>query len=476
MPAPTIRPETNARPAQDTAISLARGVLAGERSATTLVSDALADIHARNAASNSFTSITAERAQAKARAVDQALAAGDAVGPLAGVPIAVKNLFDLKGVTTLAGAKVRADDPPAQHDAVLVQRLEAAGAVVVGALNMDEHAYGFTTENTHYGPCRNPHDPSRIAGGSSGGSGAAVAAGLVSLTLGSDTNGSIRVPSSLCGVYGLKPSFGRLSRRGTYPFVNSLDHLGPMATSVADLALAYDIMQGPDADDIACAQRPVEPISESIAQGCRPERVAILGGYFDIWSTDPARAAVQNVASVLGAVDVIELPGAEQARAAAFILTAAEGGALHRQQLISRYADYEPLSRDRLVAGSLIPANWVTQAQRVRYQFYCAVRKVFERYDVLLAAATPVAAPKIGTEWLTLNGEQLPARAAIGLFTQPISCIGLPVCTVPTWPAMGPDAHLPIGVQLITAHWQEGMAVAAAHQLESSGVAEFRLA
>lgn len=476
MPAPTISPDTQRQPAKKTAINLAHSVRSGALSASTLVHETLADIQARDATFNSFTATTAQRAQSKALAIDQAVAAGTDVGPLAGVPIAVKNLFDLQGVTTLAGSKVRADDPPAQQDAVLIQRLEAAGAVVVGALNMDEHAYGFTTENTHYGPCRNPHDPSRIAGGSSGGSGAAVAAGLVPLTLGSDTNGSIRVPSSLCGLYGLKPSFGRLTRRGTYPFVNSLDHLGPMASSVADLALAYDIMQGPDADDIACAQRPVERVSEGIASGCRPERVAILGGYFDRWSTDPARAAVRSAAGVLGAIDVIDLPGAEQARAAAFILTAAEGGALHRQQLISRYADYEPLSRDRLVAGSLIPATWVTQAQRIRYQFFLSVRKVFERYDVLLAAATPVAAPKVGTEWLTLNGEQLPARAAIGILTQPISCIGLPVCTVPMWPAIGPDAHLPIGVQLISAHWQEGHAIAAAYQLEASGVAQFRLA
>lgn len=476
MPEPTIRPETNPCPAKQTAIGIARSVLSGECLATTIVNQRLDDIRVRNTVSNSFTAITADRALSKAQVIDQAVAASDALGPLAGVPIAVKNLFDLQGVTTLAGAKVRADDPPALQDAVLVQRLEAAGAVVVGALNMDEHAYGFTTENTHYGPCRNPHDTSRIAGGSSGGSGAAIAAGLVTLTLGSDTNGSIRVPSSLCGVYGLKPTFGRLTRRGTYPFVNSFDHLGPMASSVADLALAYDIMQGPDAEDIACAQRPIEPVSEYIASGCRPERIAILGGYFDQWSTDPARAAVRSAASALGAVDVIELPGAEQARAAAFILTAAEGGALHHPQLITRYDDYEPLSRDRLVAGSLIPANWVIQAQRVRYQFYLSVRKVFERYDLLLAAATPVAAPKIGTDWLTLNGKQLPARAAIGLLAQPFSCIGLPVCTVPMWPAIGPDAHLPIGVQLIAAHWQEGNAIATAHQLEASGVAQFRQA
>ena len=160
------------------------------------------------------------------------------------------------GVVTLAGSKIDAERPPAAADARIVQRLVAAGAVPVGALNMDEYAYGFTTENTHYGPTRNPHDTARVAGGSSGGSAAAVAAGLVPLSLGSDTNGSIRVPASLCGIFGLKPTYGRLSRTGARPFVASLDHVGPFARSVADLAAAYDAMQGPDPDDPACAQTP----------------------------------------------------------------------------------------------------------------------------------------------------------------------------------------------------------------------------
>ena len=157
----------------------------------------------------------------------------------------------MAGVTTLAGSIIERDKPPASRDATLVERLGAAGAVLVGALNMDEYAYGFTTENSHYGPTRNPHDPTRVAGGSSGGSAAAVAAGLVPLSLGSDTNGSIRVPAALCGVYGLKPTFGRLSRQGVYPFVHSLDHTGPFARTVRDLAAAYDVLQGPDPLDPA---------------------------------------------------------------------------------------------------------------------------------------------------------------------------------------------------------------------------------
>ena len=191
--------------------------------------------------------MTAERARATRRRDRRGDApAASRVGPLAGVPFAVKNLFDIAGLPTLAGSKINRDRPPAAADATLVARLEAAGAVLVGALNMGEYAYDFTGENCHDGPSRNPHDTARMTGGSSGGSGAAVAGGLVPLALGSDTNGSIRVPSSFCGVFGLKPTYGRLSRAGSFPFVASLDHLGPLARTAGDLALAYDAMQGPD--------------------------------------------------------------------------------------------------------------------------------------------------------------------------------------------------------------------------------------
>ena len=234
------------------ASAMASAVRAGEISARELLDTCVARIAATDAQVNAFTSQTLARAQQEADAVDERRRQGQPLGPLAGVPYAVKNLYDIEGVTTLAGSKINRSHAPAFADAFLVQQMKAAGAVLVGALNMDEYAYGFTTENTHYGPCHNPHDLTRIAGGSSGGSGAAVAAGQVSITLGSDTNGSIRVPASLCGVWGLKPTFGRLSRRGTYPFVYSLDHLGPMASSLAGLALAYDALQSPDPLDAGC--------------------------------------------------------------------------------------------------------------------------------------------------------------------------------------------------------------------------------
>src|SRR4051794_29522651 len=236
----------------------ARIVRNGERSALSITEAALSRIKSLNKTLNAFTDVTAGRARAKAQALDKARGDGQILGPLAGVPFAVKNLFDVEGLPTRAGSKINRKHAPAKRDATLIERLEAAGAVLVGALNMGEYAYDFTGENVHDGNAHNPHDPAHMTGGSSSGSAGAVAGGLVPLALGSDTNGSIRVPSSFCGIFGLKPTYGRLSRARSFPFVASFDHLGPFARNAKDLALAYDVMQGPDADDAACADRPVE--------------------------------------------------------------------------------------------------------------------------------------------------------------------------------------------------------------------------
>ncbi|KRC70018.1 amidase [Achromobacter sp. Root83] len=453
---------------------IARQIRSGERTATAVLDATLARVRERDPRYNCFTAVTESRARLEAAAIDARRARGEALPPLAGVPYAVKNLFDIADEVTLAGGRVNASNPPARRDAALVERMRAAGAVLIGALNMDEHAYGFTTENTHYGACRNPHDISRIAGGSSGGSAAAVAAGMVPLTLGSDTNGSIRVPASLCGVFGLKPTYGRLPRTGSFPFVGSLDHLGPFAASASDLAAAYDALQGPDADDVACAQRACAPVLPTLSDGAGALRVAVLGGYFSEWAGPQARRAVEIAARALDATDIVELPGAAQARAAAFIITAAEGGALHRRKLVTHYDYYEPHSRDRLVAGSLVPAAWVQQAQRIRHRVYLQALALFERYDVLIAPATPVSATPVGADWLTLAGKELPARASMGLLTQPVSAIGLPVCTAPTWPGLEQDGHLPLGVQLIGAPWREADCLRAAHVLELAGAAHSR--
>jgi 1-carboxybiuret hydrolase len=450
-----------------TALAIAAAVARGETTASAEVEAALARIAAGDGVVNAFTAVTADRARSEAALVDQRRARGEKLPPLAGVPFAVKNLFDVAGLPTLAGSRLHERRPAADRDAVLVARMQAAGAVLVGALNMDAYAYGFTTENTGYGPVRNPHDTARTAGGSSGGSAAAVAAGMVPVTLGSDTNGSIRVPSSLCGIFGLKPTYGRLSRSGSFPFVASLDHLGPFATDVADLAACYDALQGPDPADPAFAQRPLEPVTPVLRRDAsEPLRIARLGGYFDHWASPEARAAAMRAAEALGGHRTIELPEVERARAAAFVISASEGGALHRETLQRDYDGFEPHNRDRFLAGALTPATWYVQAQKTRAWFAGQVRAIFADVDVLVAPATPVAATLLGEEWVELGGERLPLRPSLGLFTQPISCIGLPVAAVPI---SGPG--LPLGVQLIAAPWREDLCLRAALQLERAGVA-----
>src|SRR6202795_2104764 len=235
-----------ANPDDLSVLQIAQAVTGRKISALGVTEAALARIAKHDPVLNAFTDVTADRARAKARAVDAAIGAGKNPGSLAGVPYAVKNLFDVQGLPTRAGSKINRDLAPSPRDATLIERMEAAGAVLVGALNMGEYAYDFTGENVHDGPSRNPHDTTRMTGGSSGGSGGAVGGGLVPLALGSDTNGSIRVPSSLCGVFGLKPTYGRLSRARSFPFVSSFDDLGPFARNVGDLALAYGASQARD--------------------------------------------------------------------------------------------------------------------------------------------------------------------------------------------------------------------------------------
>ncbi|WP_366834221.1 AtzE family amidohydrolase [Rhodoferax sp.] len=454
-----------------TGIDLARAIATGEASAAEVVEACIAHIDASDGRINAFTGKSYRRARQEAAAVDARRARGDALPPLAGVPYAVKNLFDMEGEVTLAGSTVNRTHAPAAQDAFLVAQMKAAGAVLVGALNMDEYAYGFTTENTHYGPVRNPHDLSRIAGGSSGGSGAAVAAGQVPITLGSDTNGSIRVPSSLCGVWGLKPTFGRLSRRGSYPFVHSIDHLGPFADSVQSLALAYEVLQGPDPLDPGCHVTQIQSVG-SLARGVEGLRVGLLGGYFHENATPPAREVAMLAAKALGAVDLVEWPDAALGRAAAFIVSASEGGSLHLPDLRTRADEFEPLSVDRFISGALQPASWYLRAQRFRRIYRDRVNALFQQWDVLLAPATPVSAPVIGTEWLDINGQQQPCRPSLGLLTQPISFAGCPVVAAPMWPTG--TGGMPIAVQIIAAPWREDLALRAASALQRAGVAHLK--
>jgi AtzE family amidohydrolase len=453
------------------ALTIADAVRRKSISATELTQTFLRHLRRENSKFNCFTVVTEDVATAAARSVDAAIAANGELGALCGVPYAVKNSFDVHGVRTLAGSRINAERPPAARDATAVGRMRQAGAILLGSLNMEEYAYGFTSENAHYGPVRNPHDTSRIAGGSSGGSAAAVAAGLVPLTLGSDTGGSIRLPAALCGVFGLKPTFGRLNRSGCFPLAASFDTVGPFARTVEDLVAAYQAMLGvsPDKPEAGAAVWPAPHHGRSKVDSLR---IATADGYFDDYSDDDSRAAVARVAQVLGSARRVTIAQADRARAAHVVITAAEGAAVHLSSLRTRPGDFEPQSRDRLLAGAVSPASWYLQAQRFRRWFYGEVVKLFENLDVILAPASPCAATLIGQESMNLQGRDLSPRAYMGMLTQPISLTGLPVITVPVLRT----GKMPLGVQIIAPPWREDICFRVARALERSGVAHTQIA
>lgn len=449
------------RPAHE----IAAAVRAREVSAHEIAEAAISLIESDNKRLGAFTDPTFARALSEAERVDAAIAAGEA-SPLAGVPYAVKNLFDIEGLVTRAGSLINRDNPPSIADATLIARMKQAGCILLGGLNMGEYAYDFTGENAHDGPSLNPHDTSRMSGGSSGGSGAAVAAGMVAASLGSDTNGSIRVPASFCGLFGLKPTFGRLSRTGSFPFCASLDHLGPLARSALDLALLFDALQANDPADPAQIRRPAVETHRDIDEGIDGLRIAVAGGYFREKAMPEALAAVDYLAEVLGTTREVTLPEAARARAAAYLITTSESSALHLDRLRTRAADFDPDTRGRLLSGTMVPALWTIAAQRFRSWFRDAMKDVFRDVDIILAPATPFHALKSGTKTVTLDGVNMPARPNIGLFTQPISFIGLPVVAVPVWLD---GASLPIGVQVIAPAWREDLALRVARHLELVG-------
>ena len=448
------------------ATSLAQSVQNHEVSATSIVASAIARIEKHNPLLNCFTTVLAEKAMQDAAAVDAAIAAGKDPGVLAGVPFGVKDLFDVAGISTLAGSKINAENPPAAQDATLVVRLKQAGAVLVGAQTMDEYAYGFVTENSHYGASRNPHNPAHMTGGSSGGSASAVAGGLVPLSLGSDTNGSIRVPSSFCGIFGLKPTYGRLSRAHTYPFVDSLDHLGPFARSVRDLALVFDLLQGSDSADPVCTQRSPQPCLPELTKGIEGLRIAIADDYFLKGAEPEVLTALETLAKALGATQQITIPEAHRARAAAFIITACEGSNLHLKDLRQRPQDFDFATRDRFLAGALIPATWYLQAQKFRRWYRDRVRELFSQVDIILAPTTPCPAPLIGQTTLMLDGQEVLLRPNVGLYAQPLSLIGLPIVAVP----VQRPGQLPLGIQVIAAPYNEALALRVAAYLEAQGI------
>ncbi|GBQ96605.1 AtzE family amidohydrolase [Asaia lannensis] len=433
---------------------IASAVRSGERSAVRIVETCLDRVTQRDGATNAITRLLAERALDQARRVDALVAEGIDPGPLAGVPFGIKDLFDVEGLVTTAGSRVLAGNAPADCDAVLVSRLVSAGAIPLATTNMDEFAYGFATDNVHYGQTRNPHDTARLAGGSSGGSAAGVAAGYFPLSLGSDTNGSIRVPASLCGIWGLRTTQGLLPVEGSYPFVASLDTVGPFTASAADMRTVIEVLGG----------APLDAVDPDTL------RLSLLGGWFAKDLSAEMAAALSGFCKTLSIYDEIVVPGVEEARAAAFVISASEGGALHLDRLRSQPELYDPAVRDRLLAGALVPAPNVFRAHKLRRWFRDRLHEAFTQTDILVAPAVIGEAPRIDSPMLEIGGRSVPARANLGLYTQPLTLAGFPVLTVPL-----AVEGLPLGLQLVAPPGREDRLIAYGEMLERTGLARARL-
>jgi aspartyl-tRNA(Asn)/glutamyl-tRNA(Gln) amidotransferase subunit A len=441
----------------NTAIEIAQQVRRGEIKAREVVDSALAAVHRHNGQLNCFTRIFDDSARRDAETIDRQIEQGIDPGPLAGVPFAVKDLFDLAGYSTTAGAQLRVNATKAKHDAVAVQLLKRAGAILIGTLNMDEFAYGFATVNAHFGTTRNPHDLACLAGGSSGGSAAAVAAGLVPLTLGSDTNGSVRVPAALCGVWGIRPADDVISVTGTFPFAEILDTVGPFARSVDDLRLAYNILANANPSDPTVDDQQFDPAAL---------RIGRLRGWFERNASDVMIQSIEQVASHLKVSEEAMMPDAEAARSASFLMTAAQGGALHLETLRDRAMEYDPAVRDRLLAGAMLPAGMYVKAMAFRKAYRQRVRSLLEKFDVLIAPCTPVTAPRIDQATIMIDGQAAPARAQLGLYTQPLSLAGIPIISGP----MNRPGEMPVGIQFATAPGKESMLFSLMKRLENEGI------
>ena len=431
-----------------TATKIANQVRNRQRSAADVVDEALREIVTKNGTINAFTTVTADRARQRAAQIDAIVASGKDPGPLCGVPFAAKDLFDIEAVVTLAGSRILASNAAAKQDAAAVRALEQAGGIVVGALNMEEFAYGFLTDNAHYGRTRNPLDIQRTAGGSSGGTGAAVASGMVTLALGTDTNGSIRIPASFCGVVGMKPTFGRVSRAGMVPLAPSQDHVGWIGQCVNDVAIAWRVLGG----------------GAEVAAGQRSPVVGVAGGYFAERMTRDAQLAFATACEHLDARKQVEIPCPDVARAAAYAITSSEASALRLDDLRDRPELLDPSTRYRFLAGALLPAAWYIKGKRFQTWFRAKLEQLFDEVDVILLPASPFVAPRFGEESIEIEGQSYPVRPTIGRFTQPISPAGLPIVCLPVPSA----SRLPIGVQLVGPPNGEDLVLAAALRLEQS--------
>ncbi|MFB3825909.1 MAG: amidase [Bryobacteraceae bacterium] len=443
----------------------AAGALRARRvSSVELTRAALERIRALNPRLNAFQTVVEERALARARMADKALAEGRDPGPLHGIPIAVKDVFSTRGIPTTCGSRLWADYLP-DRDAAVVEKLEAAGAVMVGKTGMHEIAYGITSNNPHFGAVRNPWDPERIPGGSSGGSASAVASGMVFIAMGSDTGGSIRIPASFCGTVGLKPTFGRVSRYGVRPLDFSLDHMGPLTRSVRDAAAVLEAIAGYDSRDDTSSRRPVEKYVPGAEPSIKDVRIGLPENFY-FEGVEPcvtgAIGAMAKEAEALGAsVTPVRVPEIDAINAVGRVILLVEAAAV-MEPYMDRRGEFGADVLALLDQGRLIPGADYVNAQRLRRLFQSQFRELWRGVDCLLTPTTPFGAPRIGEAAVELGGETVDVRLAATRFVRAVNVLGAPAVSLPC----GRDARgMPLGMQIIARPFAEALMLRVAQAL-----------
>jgi len=437
-----------------------RSIRLGETSSAELTDACLDRIAERDPDLGAFITITADEARAAAAAADRELASGHDRGALHGIPVALKDLFDQAGVPTTAGSRLYKDDH-ASRDAAVTTRLRSAGAVFVGKTNLHEWAFGVTTDNPHFGPARNPFAPERIPGGSSGGSAVALATGMCFASVGSDTGGSIRIPASLCGIVGLKPTRGRVSLRGAVPLSWTLDHAGPMARTVRDAAITLAAIAGFDPEDPGSVDEPVEDYLAGIEGGVSGLRIGLAGSYFFDQADPLVAASVRAAVALLGAagasVTAVTLPRTDELRLTQRTILGSDAAAFHRERLAKHRDGFGADVAARIDAGLTVTGSDYAAARRTRDLLIRAFDGLFDTVDLLALPATPTVAP------LREGADAVAAAARLTGLTSPFNLTGLPAISIPC----GHDTDgLPIGLQLVSRRWGEALLLRAANAYE----------
>ena len=419
---------------------------------------------------NAFITVMRDEAMEAARDAETAIAAGNYLGPLHGVPIGLKDLFYTRGVTTTAGSKVKrwVEFVPEQ-DATVVTRFRQSGAIILGKLNMHKFAAGATNYNPHYGPSHNPWALDHITGGSSGGSGAAVAASLCAAAMGTDTGGSVRLPSALCGIVGLKPTYGRVSRFGIVPLSWSLDHAGPMTKSVEDAAIIMNVISGYDPRDPASADVSVPDFTEALEEGIKSLRLRIPREHFFDSAQQEVRDAVERALAVLeelGASLVeVSLPSVSSVSRFHHVVSMSEAASFHERTIRDHAEELTPNVRERFETGRILTGVQYIRALRARARVRNEVLQVWQQVDALVAPTTLITAPKIGQDTVITDRGKDPTLSFLSRNTAPFNDSGVPACTVPC----GFDSRgLPIGLQIAGRPFDEETVLRVAHAYEQA--------